>query len=753
MEAFDFSFEVRLYNYQLFERLLTPAIPELLETLNQKLIEQGILPEITIDYSVKKQACDVPSEKPLEDNHHHNMIDNNQSHPIQDEHYNAESSLAHLSTVQPQANHFVPKLEPSPISRFQIPPQVATNESNELVENNLNRRYLDLAKQLSAKLTMDSHPTESLSTNNTNTNESLISEQSIKKPTHSHSSESLHQSTNNTLTKTSISKNHQPPATNNLYYLKQAYAHKEESNSPLENTNSQYQASTDQLIDALNDIKQSQEQSVQDTEMTESIQKQLKHELLSHTDQAPEETDLVNDHLYLVDMIEDLFHNISENKSLSTTAKQLFQHLIIPIIHLALIDETFIEDMTHSARQFLEEFAETSLGITDLDNHETQSDGILYLKLQQISTQLKYEQKINNAVFCTAHEELKTFINLRKTQANSYTPSVKASINKKINAIFDHCLKDKKLPKGIILILNKIWKNVMVNIYLDNNCDQESREKSIAFINSLIFSIQPAKNSLEKYRLERLIPVLNKELKKGLIRINCPDKIQQKMALYLNKLHQSALDSSTKTLVKNKEMIEESFVYRNELFDDSIYKQSPSQETEIIQHNTTDLINNDDLILIDDNMQSTITTKIVNSLKEAFIEQDETHTLNQIPTSQSETHIIERCSSTDFELIRLASNSYKTVLKKDGHTQQAKNLQVDVWLEFRFKNRYSRAQITYIEDDHSQFNFLTQNNRIIELSLESLSDSFRQNICSIIESNSIIDEAIQATLLAKKFSI
>ncbi|MCP3851753.1 MAG: DUF1631 domain-containing protein, partial [Gammaproteobacteria bacterium] len=121
--------------------------------------------------------------------------------------------------------------------------------------------------------------------------------------------------------------------------------------------------------------------------------------------------------------------------------------------------------------------------------------------------------------------------------------------------------------------------------------------------------------------------------------------------------------------------------------------------------------------------------------------------INKLLTNQ---HVIETAqekgteSKTDFELIRLASHSYKLKLIDDEYTALAKTVREDTWLEFSFKTHFSRARVTWMEDDRSQLHCLTHNDRIIEMSLEVLSDSFRQGICTLLQSDSIINEAIKA---------
>jgi len=287
----------------------------------------------------------------------------------------------------------------------------------------------------------------------------------------------------------------------------------------------------------------------------------------------------------------------------------------------------------------------------------------------------------------------------------------------------------------------------MFKIYLNVNSNNEDRERATAFISSLIFSINRAKNNIEKNRLERLIPIINNEFEDGLILINCPFSSKVKLTRYLENIHNTALGiTHTKydpaSDIETKTETDE-IVYKNELF----------KETEAAE-DTTSIA--DDLNSFEDTINAIVPEKIVTSLEEAFceadkVEADKDETINfknkQAETSSINQHRVntqEKQSKTDFELIRLVNNSYKMTVINDGHTSKVKSINEDSWLEFRFKTHFSRARVTWIADDKSQFNCLTQNDRVIEISLEALSDSFRQGICSVIQSSSVIDEAIKA---------
>jgi len=694
---FDFEPDIRIEVYKLFEQFVCGRIPELLKILNEQLINQGILPKIKTHYSIRKQPGNNTSGSPAS------------STPAE-----SDSLPDNFADNNPVIESYTPDTGTSLHST--IPTSVQTSA--------LTNRYFDLAIQLTRQ--------------QTNANEAA----SQLSPLLDHAD----------LSSSNLSEN-------NLLALKQAYIRSQErsqkqsiSNLMTSAYSNQYDISTNDLINAVIDIKHHSIDSRENKDFsTTSVQKKIKENILSKADKSPETTQLKNNQLYLIDMIETLFDHIMDNKHLSSRAAYLFRSMIIPFIHLALVDDSFFDNTQHPARLFLDDFADADLGITDGDST---TNNPLYLKLSKLTTQLSNEDQINRSFFKTIHSDLKRFIEQRKQYANINNSASRRSVEQKVDAILTHCIKDKKLPDDINLLLNKVWKNVMVNIYFDENNDDW--DKAVAFINAFLFSIQPADTPNDKKRLDKLIPILNHELENGLIRINYPPAIKAKLLQRLKKHHLTALGKvNISQAVKDNiaPQVTHSPAQNND-------KHSEYNDIESFEKNLTPPFISNELEtmapVFEQKPELEITTAYETAIEESaqapeletITSQLEKNHFEAIPDSIAE--VIQKdnapikVSKTDFELIRLVNNSYKLKIISDQYTDAAKRLTVDAWLEFHFKSHNSRARVTWIKDDKSQFNCLTQNNRVIEMPLAALSDCFRQGISSVIESSSIIDKAIKA---------
>ena len=74
-----------------------------------------------------------------------------------------------------------------------------------------------------------------------------------------------------------------------------------------------------------------------------------------------------------------------------------------------------------------------------------------------------YQPDDNNVFFSDLHDDLERFIQYRKQQANIKSPSSRSQIEKKIDAVILYHTQDHEIPDNLMLILNKVWKKVMLN--------------------------------------------------------------------------------------------------------------------------------------------------------------------------------------------------------------------------------------------------------------------------------------------------
>lgn len=709
LDLFDFSSEIRIEVYELFEKFMDSQLPELLQTLNNQLINEGILPEIDPNYFIKKLSRQHPSGTPQA------VADNNQvpaSEPLQ------EPGLPVNPYTRVQPADSTPGGDiPSIPQQGHLTTAAATGGGGQ----NLSSRLMNLANRLSSPgaypgTNPETDPETRVPTTQQNISEDIPDNQPVNPIPPADNSQAQINSLLGYTTSGQYSS-----ADNSLRSLRESYMdsqNKSISSLITSSYNNQYDVSTDELVQAVINIRNSSP-DYQQLDSTNSIAQKIREEVLSGVNKSSKSTELKNKRLFLIDMIETLFDHICNNKNLSPTAIHLFRQLTIPVIHLSLIDDAFIDSSEHPARLFLEDFADAALGISD---DEDSQNNYLYLKLHKIIELASQEERINSSFFSELHDDLKRFIQSRKQQANIKSPSSRIQIEKKIDAIILYHTQNRDVPDNLLLILNKVWKKVMLNTYFDDNYNDDDWEKSKAFIDTLINSIRTVKTDIEYKRLERLLPVLRQEFEDGLIQINLPFNQKIKLLQYFDILHKNALSYTEQQTEAQASPDEEIAPADNNTIEEEV-------STEVIEEIISAA---EQLETAQENPQDALKENVISLISSEEMAKADAHSL--------------KLSVTDYELIRISTLGYQ--LKKtinDQFTDMVKQLEVDDWIEFRFESRYSRAKITWISDDKTQFNCLTQNNQVVEMTLNILSHSFRHGVATLIAHHSIIEDAIAET--------
>ncbi len=292
-------------------------------------------------------------------------------------------------------------------------------------------------------------------------------------------------------------------------------------------------------------------------------------------------------------------------------------------------------------------------------------------------------------------------------------------------------------------------------IQFNDSYNEDDRERSKAFISTLIKSIQPIETNIEIKRLKRLHPVLRQEFEDGLIQINLPYEQKIKLLKYLDILHKNALpggQTPAEAIARAPAPAEEQAVSKLQAADN----QGIAPET--MSENIKEAFNYNKETFSDVEEVFSDIKEVVTEVEEleeksaiaADIDHDEVIELitevNLNDTDDSTHSHARRLSVTDYDLIRLSTQAYKLApTADDRYTEMVKQLEEEDWIEFCFETRCSRAKVTWISDDKTQFNCLTQNNHVVEMTRDALSHCFRNNIATVIMHHSVIENAVQET--------
>jgi hypothetical protein len=190
-----------------------------------------------------------------------------------------------------------------------------------------------------------------------------------------------------------------------------------------------------------------------------------------------------------IDFIELIFDAIIDDEDISDTIKALLLRLQIPIIKASMLDPEFFIYDTHPARLLLDGIAEVGVGVND-HNDET------YIELDKIVAIILSDYELQPSTFDKALAKLNEYIEKQEAIAREKEEAAQKQIlreharNTVLKALRT-ITTGKTLPDSIHPLILKRWPTLMFNHYLANGKENESWVIIVELLRELVESVQP----------------------------------------------------------------------------------------------------------------------------------------------------------------------------------------------------------------------------------------------------------------------
>ena len=254
-----------------------------------------------------------------------------------------------------------------------------------------------------------------------------------------------------------------------------------------------------------------------------------------------------------IDIVAMLFDFIFNDKNIANGVKALVGRLQIPVLKVAMLDQTFFANRNHPARRFLDEISGIALRWGgDID----QSDSF-YLALAALIERIQDEFEGDVDIFGRALDELATFVSKHEREEESTTKIAadvaarrerEAGAWEKANEVVRLAVL-KPMPGIVADFFREQWTEVLQRIAGRQDFDAAAWQDAVQLMNDLTDSVVPKKNTDERIALVRSLPNLLSRVNRGLDMINGDKSLRRPFFDALVDLHTAALKSDTPTVV------------------------------------------------------------------------------------------------------------------------------------------------------------------------------------------------------------
>lgn len=220
-------------------------------------------------------------------------------------------------------------------------------------------------------------------------------------------------------------------------------------------------------------------------------------------------------------LVQMLFEFMLRENSLTPPIKEQLSRLQVPLLKVALLDESFLTDQRHVARRLINEISTLAIGCAG----SGQQDASLLQFLQETVERIINEFDNNANIFTETLDDLTTYVEKEKRRATILERRTidaedgKARVEltrSRVAQEIDQKTASIELPKIVRSLIYGPWSNVLFVTGLKHGFVSEEWAENMNVLSDLIWSIQPRASAEERQRLIRMIPALMQNLKKGL---------------------------------------------------------------------------------------------------------------------------------------------------------------------------------------------------------------------------------------------
>lgn len=265
-----------------------------------------------------------------------------------------------------------------------------------------------------------------------------------------------------------------------------------------------------------------QQHSIQNQQLAGGVVKQQIDSILQRASQQSQKPRVVgevaNDAINLVSM---LFEFILDDRSLPDSLKALIGRLQIPMLKVAVQDQSFFDSASHPARQLLNQLGSAALGWSGKDSHQQDR---LYQKMEEIVHRLLNEFTDDPVIFADILQEFTSFYGTERRRSELVEQRVRDAeegrartqqARQKIQQELARCLAGRTLPEALVQLLQEHWSQVLLLRHLKYGPDGSEWQASLQLMEDLVWSVGEHDTEADGERLKQLVPQLIGNLREG----------------------------------------------------------------------------------------------------------------------------------------------------------------------------------------------------------------------------------------------
>ncbi len=504
-------------------------------------------------------------------------------------------------------------------------------------------------------------------------------------------------------------------------------------------------------ISALTNLQSSNMFTMQDVAQTadpQSLKNQLNQQLVQFKQENSQQSSAADNQI--IDIVSMLFDFFFDDEALPDQIKVLIGRLQIPILKVAILDNSFFNHKKHPARKLLDSISKSAMGWSD----EEQQEKVLIQKIEEIVDFLLTEFEQDITIFEKALEDFQAFVKEEEKKSDQAIVELKDEEEIKdekikhsqevVSSFIQKLLDKHELSFDVIDFLDGVWKSVLYKTHLTQGEDSNHWKNLKHITTTLIWSLIAKHSEEDKKKLLKTLPSLLRALSNamGLIQLDKVEKNNVFQMLVLE--HAKVVKQTSKNLVTRvddktiwpEKNMEAAFAGFNESKKqqnddvDILLSTDDTGEVAIIENESEDNLSED-----------SITEIIVSPTKDVIHNLDEfTDSVVKGSIYIEEEIIMDSSPQMDYRIE--TNNEY------DDYMETVQSLEPGVWIEFiEPDSKIVNAQLSWKSNVTGKYVFVNRHgHKIKNMTIFGLAAEFRAGKAKLIESVSVFDRAISSLM-------
>jgi hypothetical protein len=244
----------------------------------------------------------------------------------------------------------------------------------------------------------------------------------------------------------------------------------------------------------------------------------------------------------VINLVSMLFDFILDDDDLPTAMKALIGRLQIPLLKVAILDKSFFNAETHSARRLLNALAKAGIGWSGRDP----SGDALYAKIEEVVFRILNEFIDDLELFDELLEEFETFYEQQQKREETVDKRTRETEEGKarselaramVQQTINRRLTGRQLPLVVVKLLQDAWRNVLYMHCLKDGTESEVWKQAVKVVDALVWSVQPQPGDDWQNRLKDVAPKLVNSIKRGLALVHYDQLATETMLRELMQVH------------------------------------------------------------------------------------------------------------------------------------------------------------------------------------------------------------------------